>query len=142
MRNFFWRLNQSLSRFMMGRYGVDKFYWFLFAVFCLLSFVRMFLKNAVAYLIVTGIAYAVLVYAFFRLLSRNTQKRYREGQKFEKIAGKVAKRFRFLKNRFRDRKTHVYRRCPSCKATLRYPRVKGKHLSTCPRCGNKITVKI
>ena len=127
---------------MAGRYGFDKLYWALFAVFCLLSLVRLFMPNALSYWCVTAASLAFLGIAVFRVLSRNTYKRYREGQKFDALWKKITDFFKLQKNRFRDRKTHVYRRCPSCRVTLRYPKVKGKHFSSCPRCGEKITVKI
>ena len=43
--------------------------------------------------------------------------------------------FVLRKNKFRDRKTHVYRKCPHCKAQIRLPKVKGEHKCACPKCG-------
>ena len=49
--------------------------------------------------------------------------------------------FKLQKNKFKDRKTHVYRKCPKCKAVLRLPKAKGKHTVVCPRCKNRFEVR-
>ena len=130
------------TRFMTGRYGLDKFGGFLLIVYLLLAIVARFMPNLTAYLIVLALALAALVYAIFRFVSRDTHKRYLEGQKFDGIYSKVKSFFKLQKNRFRDRKTHVYKKCRSCGAILRFRRVSGTHTSNCPRCGNVLTVKI
>ena len=71
---------------------------------------------------------------FYRIFSRNIQKRRQENEKFCGF-------FKLIRNRFRDRKTHVYRKCPKCKAVLRLPKAKGKHTVVCPRCKNRFEVK-
>ena len=142
MRSFLWKMNDRITRFMDGRYGFDKLYWFLFALFFLLALIRGFFKSLVVYYILTACAAAVLGYAIFRVFSRDTYKRYREAQKFEKALHRVTGFFTLQKKRFRDRKTHVYRRCASCRATLRFPKIKGTHDATCPRCGKNLTVRI
>ncbi|MBO7400949.1 MAG: hypothetical protein J6U75_07055, partial [Clostridia bacterium] len=47
-----------------------------------------------------------------------------------------------IKNSFKDRKTHVYMKCPTCKAQLRLQRIKGEHGVKCPKCGAEFRVKI
>lgn len=42
----------------------------------------------------------------------------------------------------RDRKTHVYVKCPSCQNNLRLPKEKGKHIVVCPCCKNRFKIKI
>ena len=78
-----------------------------------------------------------LVY-IFRNYSRNIERRVAENAKFMEIFGpffrKVAEPFKNVFNRVRDRKTHVYLKCPSCKQTLRLPRGKGKLKVSCPKC--------
>ena len=70
---------------------------------------------------------------FFRMMSRNIQKRRRENDRFCGF-------FKLRRNKFRDRKTHVYKKCPHCKAVLRLPKAKGKHTVICPRCKNRFSV--
>ena len=46
------------------------------------------------------------------------------------------------RNRWRDRKTHVYHRCPHCRAMLRLPRRPGFHGVTCPRCSRHFDMTV
>lgn len=127
---------------MYGRYGIDKLYYFYFSVYFILVFIGMLTSNAIVYAVTQVASTVVLIYMFFRVFSRNTAKRYAEGQKFERVWNKVTAFFKLQRNKFRDRKTHVYRRCTNCKAVLRLPKRKGKHATTCPRCGRVFNVKI
>ena len=142
MRGFLWRLRSSISRFMYGRYGIDKLYYFYFAIYFILVFIGMLTDSAIIYAVTNIASTLLLIYMFFRVFSRNISKRYAEGQKFERVWNKVTSFFKLQRNRFRDRKTHVYRRCKHCKAVLRLPKRKGKHSTTCPRCGRIFNVKI
>lgn len=142
MRGFLWRLRSSISRFMYGRYGIDKLYYFYFAIYFILVFIGMLTDNAIVYAVTNIASTLLLIYMFFRVFSRNISKRYAEGQKFERVWNKVTSFFKLQRNRLRDRKTHVYRRCKHCKAVLRLPKRKGKHSTTCPRCGRIFNVKI
>ena len=127
---------------MYGRYGTDtlnKVYLGVYiAVVLLYSIVSLFLTDpaASAILILSYLltSTALIVIIFFRMFSRNVIKRRRENEAFCGF-------FRLLRNRFRDRKTHVYRKCPQCRAVLRLPRAKGKHSVICPRCKNRFRVK-
>ena len=60
----------------------------------------------------------------------------------DKLRDRVRGAFRRLKLRFSERKTHIYKTCPHCRATLRLPRAKGEHTTRCPRCGKEFGVKI
>ena len=82
------------------------------------------------YAVSTSLACVVI----FRSLSRNVAKRRKENERFCGF-------FTLWKNKIRDRKTHVYRKCPSCKAVLRLPKAKGKHSVICPRCKNRFTTR-
>lgn len=127
---------------MYGRYGIDKLYYFYFAIYFILVFIGMLTDSAIVYAITNIASTLLLIYMFFRVFSRNISKRYAEGQKFERVWNKVTSFFKLQRNRLRDRKTHVYRRCKHCKAVLRLPKRKGKHSTTCPRCGRIFNVNI
>lgn len=73
MANFMNNFRSKMYRFMQGRYGVDQFNRFLFgcSIACLL--LSIFLGNFM-YLV----ALALLVYSYFRMLSKNSGKRYKE----------------------------------------------------------------
>ena len=131
-------VRERLARFMMGRNGADAFYHFLVAVCCIIVVVNVFVNS----LTLTVVETALIFYAFFRAMSRNVYKRQRENAAFLKILEKPKGFFKLQKAKRRDRKTHVFKKCPSCKNNLRLPRVKGKHTVVCPCCKNRFDVKI
>ena len=131
--NFFRRLLASVAsgfrRFMQGRYGGDKLnialIWVAFGVFI----ISLFVKFAPVNLILMILYYALIGYAVFRMLSRNTYKRYQENRKY----------LRFME-RIKDRQ-HKYFDCPRCRQSVRVPRGKGKISITCPKCKEKFIRK-
>jgi len=137
------KIKSALYRFMYGRYGTDTLsrvllyiYGAVVVIFVVLSIV--FRNNDLASLI-TSVSYSVVsmglvFWIFFRMFSKNIYKRRRENEKFCGF-------FKLIRNKFRDRKTHVYRKCPKCKAVLRLPKAKGKHTVVCPRCKNRFDVR-
>lgn len=139
------KIKSFLYRFMYGRYGVDTLYWWCMGAILALWLIRgvlSFFHLTVAALVVYGISTAILVYALFRFFSKNRYKRSLENMKFRTFIGAVGKKFSLIRDRFRDRKTHVYKKCPKCKAVLRLPKKKGSHTVRCPKCQNRFDVKI
>lgn len=133
-----WRIRESLSRFMTGRYGVDQFSFFLLGAYLVIAVVNMFVRTP----IITILELLLLVYVFFRALSRNGYKRGAENTRFLMIWRAVAGWFRRTVTRIKEFRTKVYHKCPNCKATLRLPRRKGKHTVSCPKCHQDFQVKI
>ena len=123
---------------MYGRYGTDTLskvlLWVYLAFIVICSVVSFFVDSiwfSVFYYVGTV---AMIIWMFFRMFSRNIAARRRENDKFCGF-------FKLRRNKFRDRKTHVYRKCRSCNAVLRLPKAKGKHFVVCPRCKNRFEVK-
>ncbi|MBR2012897.1 MAG: hypothetical protein IJ995_01600 [Clostridia bacterium] len=125
-----------LARLMAGRYGVDQLGRALLWVYLGLAIVALVVRP------LYYMALALMVWMMFRIFSKNIYKRQSENQKYLRLSGKVRGWFALQKNKFRDRKTHRYRRCPYCKATLRLPNKKGKHTVCCPKCKKDFQVKI
>ncbi|NLM62365.1 MAG: hypothetical protein GX193_09875 [Clostridiales bacterium] len=125
-----------LRNFMFGRNGVDHLSIAAVLLGLLISIITSFI----------GIPYLRLLplipygYGFFRVLSRNVYKRQAENRKFLSFWLTVKSRFNNWNTRRLD-KAHKYFTCPSCKASLRVPRGKGKVIITCPRCRHEITGK-
>jgi hypothetical protein len=123
---------------MYGRYGADTLskvmigVYLAFVLIC--TIVSIFVRSIWFSLFYYVVASALVVWMFSRMFSRNIAARKRENDKFCGF-------FKLRRNKFRDRKTHVYRKCPSCKAVLRLPKAKGKHFVVCPRCKNRFEVK-
>ena len=53
---------------------------------------------------------------------------------------KIIKLFDYNKKKYKDRNTHMYKKCPKCKQKIRLPLKKGKHTVKCPNCGNRFDV--
>ena len=132
------RFRARMARFMYGRYGMDRLYHVLFLTAIALMIASFFIKHW----IVSALELIVLFYMMFRFFSRNIYKRQRENQAFCRFFERIGARFKLGKTKFRDRKTHVFRKCPRCRSQLRLPRSKGRHTVCCPRCQNRFDVKI
>ena len=128
-------MKEKLRQFMIGRYGTDELSKFMMTVVIVLWLLNMFTKNRFFY----SWSALVLVVAYFRMLSRNIQKRYQENQKFLEIKSKVLAKIRKEKSNMDQRKTHHIYQCPSCKQKIRIPRGKGRICITCPRCKTQFT---
>ena len=128
-------MKEKLRRFMIGRYGTDELSKFMMTVVVVLWLLNIFTKNRFFY----SWSALVLLLAYFRMLSRNIQKRYQENQKFLEIKSKVLAKVRKEKSNMEQRKTHHIYQCPSCKQKIRIPRGKGRICITCPRCKTQFT---
>lgn len=122
---------------MFGRYGGDQLNNALFVLCLVLVGVRWVTGWQIVYLF----ALALLFLCYFRMFSRNIQSRYAENQRFLKFWHPIENKLFNKFMQFRDRKYHRYIKCPSCKATLRVPRGKGKISVTCPKCRHQFVTK-
>ncbi|MDD2957745.1 MAG: hypothetical protein PHR92_04365 [Lachnospiraceae bacterium] len=130
-------MKEKFMRFMSGRYGTDEFSKFLqiAAVVCMV--LNLFVRNG----ILNTAVLLLLVYVYFRMFSKNIQKRYGENIKYLELKDKFFSVFRKEKNMAEDRKTnHIYK-CPNCKQKIRVPKGKGKICITCPKCKTEFTKK-
>ncbi len=131
------KFKQSLYRFFYGRYGTDTLNKCLLGVYIALvlvyTVVSLFVTNALFTLVYLLLSIALVIWIFARMLSRKIAARRQENETFCGF-------FRLRRNKFRDRKTHVYKKCPACRAVLRLPKAKGKHAVVCPRCKHRFFV--
>jgi len=131
-------IKQKLMRFMYGRYGMDKLYYFLIVFSLVLSLIGSF--SRIPYF--SFVSYALIFYAFYRFFSKQIHKRRAENAKFLKVWNKVKSFFVLWKHRFRDIRSKRYRSCPNCKHVIRFPLKRGKHQAACPRCKKDFSVRI
>lgn len=129
LRRFAFRMQQRTQRFMMGRYGVDRLNIVILAVGLAASVLSGFCRGNWLGFTLWALSYGLMFWAIFRLLSRNTYKRYQENRKFLT-----------LRDRFHDRQNRYFD-CPKCRQTVRIPRGKGKVSITCPKCREKFIRK-
>lgn len=132
----------KIFEFMQGRYGSDKLTVALLIMYAVTGFLRVFIRNRIADYVITALMTALLVFAAYRVLSKNIPKRQAENMAFIGFIGKITPHFVLLKDRIKDIKTKRYRRCPECKNVLRLPVKRGKHNVKCPKCGNDFSVHI
>ena len=145
MKKFFTDLAVKFQRFMYGRYGIDQLYrallWFYLAAI-VLSMILGRAVDGIFYIIFSAVAWGLFIFAFLRVFSKKTENRRKENENWLKFAGIFKKKFKDLGNRWKFRKTHVFRTCPQCKAVLRMKRVKGKHAVVCPHCSKKFEFRV
>lgn len=123
-------MKEKLIRFMYGRYGVDSFGKFLLGAGIVLFLLSEFFNLRIVYFL----AWAVLIYSYFRIFSRSVYKRAAENQEYLRRTAKLRGFFRTQKNLLMQRRTHHIYRCPSCKQKIRVPRGKGRIEIRCPKC--------
>ena len=131
-------MREKLIRFMYGRNGVDHFSRFLvYAALILVVLDMLFGGTGIFY----GAGIALLIYSYFRVFSKNLNKRRAENAKYFHFRSKFTSGFTNWRERQKQRKDYVFFRCPSCKAMLRVPRGKGRIRVTCRKCGNNFERK-
>ena len=129
MSGCFGKLRVGFQRFMQGRYGSDKLNMALVWVSLGLYILNLLIPVAFVKLGLILVSYVLIAWAFFRMLSRNTYKRYQENRKY----------LQFIE-RIKDRE-HRYYDCPRCRQPVRVPRGKGKIAITCPKWKEKFIRK-
>ncbi len=130
-------LKNKLIRFMYGRSGPDSLYKASFILYIILLIINIFARSAFISVLMT----ALFVWSTYRCFSRNICKRQQENIKYLQLTEKFRKKFSMLKTIITD-KEHYYKKCPHCKTFLRLPRRHGNHTAVCPKCSEKIAVKI
>ena len=136
MNKFSLWLRQATSRFyagfhnfMSGRYGSDRLNMVILGLGLLASILSSLFARSIAGTVFWFLSYALMIWAIFRALSRNTYKRYQENRTFLLFFDLLNDR----NNRYFD--------CPKCRQAVRVPRGKGKISITCPRCKEKFVRK-
>ena len=149
------KFRQGLFRFMYGRYGSDKLSKFItyFSIFLMIAglvvaviwpqYYVVGLISSITYLV----AWLLVIWNFFRMMSRNISKRRRENERYIKMMRAIKRFFSGntssgTKTQNYDNATYVFRDCTKCGSTLRLPRKEGKHKVKCPRCSHSFKVKV
>lgn len=135
-------MKKWFSNFMTGRYGSDEFGRFLGLFACLLLVISIILStSSTAGMILWALALVIIIYSYFRMFSKKINKRFSENYRFIRIKNKLLAPFKKFISRSKQKKTHKFFKCPSCKTTVRVPKNKGKIKITCPKCGEKFIKK-
>lgn len=123
-------MKEKMIRFMAGRYGIDSFGKFTLIV----GVAALVLSGWFDSFILSVLAWACIIYSYFRMFSRNVYKRAAENQMWLNKTYKLRGWFTRQKNLMSQRKVYHIYRCPSCRQKIRIPRGKGKIEVRCPKC--------
>lgn len=142
MKQFFQKLGFKFQRFMMGRYGIDQLWRILLICYLVLVIIANILYrfSRVSYYAIFVLATALIIFALFRVFSKNIEARRNENNAWLSFAGKIKQKVTFENNKWKQRKTHKFVKCSQCKKVLRLPKHKGKIKVTCPHCANQFVV--
>ncbi len=122
-------MKEKFVRFMQGRYGVDQLNRFLM-IFAVVLMVFSAFGADLCYLL----AILVMVYAYYRMFSKQIYKRSVENQKYLQYQWKVKACLAKHKSELQQRKTHHIYKCPNCKQKIRVPKGRGRIAITCRKC--------
>ena len=141
---FFRNLKNAFIRFMYGRNGMDHLnqalFWVYIALWAISAMILPLLKLEKLAAVMSVLMYALMIYIFFRMLSKNLYKRRAENQKWINWWWGMKNRNADARARHAD-KDHKYFTCKNCQAICRVPVGKGKIIITCPKCGAQMQAK-
>lgn len=130
-------MKEKLIRFMAGRYGFDS----LGKATLIAALIVMILSGLFESAILSLLSWALIIYTYFRLFSRNIYRRSAENQAYlEKTRG-IRTWFNSQKSLMAQRKTHHIYKCPTCHQKIRVPRGKGRIEIRCPKCQTRFIKK-
>ena len=133
-------MREKMLQFMAGRNGNDALNRFLMIVELLLIFIAAILRGSVGRFMMI-FAMLMLGFTYYRMFSRDLMRRADENSRYLQQKWRVQSSLRVLKDRWVQRKEYKFFTCPSCKATMRVPRGRGKIKIVCRKCGNSFSGK-
>lgn len=134
MRKFLTKFAEKIRRFFYGRNGFDELAKHTLIASIVVCLIGAFIPLSLVGLILSLLSWALMIYAYYRILSKNIYKRVAENKRY---VGSI----NMTKTRWQQRKTHRFYRCPKCKTWLRVPKGRGKITITCVKCATKFDKK-
>lgn len=142
----------GLQRFFIGRNGPDQLCRFTSLAALVLFIITLFTHSGILYII----ALALIIYSYFRMMSKNVQKRYLENQRYLQVSDRVKSFFKNIwwkpraawteftrrvkygsnqaQEKRREKAQYKIFKCPDCGQKIRIPRGHGTVEITCPKC--------
>lgn len=127
----------KVAEWLRGRQGPDDLAVFSVNLAVILVLVNVFARQSW----LGWLALALVLYAMFRIQSKNLGARSKENASFLKALGPARPWVQNPKAAIAELKAYKHVRCPSCKQRVRVPRGKGTLRVTCPKCHNKFEVR-
>ena len=128
---------RRLADWLRGRQGPDDLATFCVNVAIVVVIVNLFARTSW----LGWVALALVVYAMFRIQSKNLGSRARENEAFLKALGPARPWVQNPRAAWGELRAYKHVRCTSCKQKVRVPRGKGKLRVTCPKCRTKFEVR-
>ena len=128
---------RKVVEWLRGRQGPDDLAIFSVNLAVVLVLVNVFARQSW----LGWLALALVLYAMFRIQSKNLGARARENESFLKTLGPARPWIQNPKAALAERKAYKHASCPHCKQRVRVPRGKGRLRVTCPACHTKFEVK-
>ena len=142
--SIFQRIGNALARFMYGRNSMDQLnrtlFWLYLGLWAAKIICGLLLRSALLTRIFEALLFALMLFIFFRMFSKNLPKRQAENQRWLNWVWRRKSRSAGAKARHAD-KEHKYFTCKACKTICRVPAGKGSVIITCPKCGAQIKAK-
>ncbi len=129
-----------INRIMDGRYGTDQLSRAINIVVLVLVVLSL-LGNATLLAYLWYPALALLIFSYYRMLSRNVYRRQQENEWYLQRSAGMRRGFRNRREQFRQRQDYKFFSCPQCSTTVRVPKGKGTINITCPKCHEHFTRK-
>ena len=129
--------NRRAQQFMNGRRGPDDLANLCVWVAVILAIVDLFMHTGW----LSWVSMALVVYAVWRMCSKNVYARMSENDAFLTSMGPVRPWLQNPGRAANELRTYKHVKCPSCGQKVRVPRGKGKLRVTCPKCHEKFEVK-
>jgi len=133
-------MREKMARFMAGRRRGGELQRFVAVSGCVLILVGYFVGGVVS-LLLYFVSLAGLVWSYYRMFSRNFDKRRQENARYLRFKQRMNSDVRLNKERWSQRRDYKFFTCPACHTTLRVPKGKGKINIVCRKCGNSFQGK-
>lgn len=131
------KLKSKLQKLMQDRYGADELYIFLLYIYFFLFIINIYIKSSV----IEVLNLLIIIIILIRFFSKNINKRKMENKLYLKFKTNILNKTKTLKKHYNEKDVYVYKKCRSCKTTLRLPLPEkcGFQHVKCPKCKNKFT---
>ncbi|MGN0522306.1 MAG: hypothetical protein ACI4IQ_06675 [Eubacterium sp.] len=142
MKKFFYNLSMKFQKFMTGRYGMDQLFRALLIFYLIIIIIAniVYRYSKISYTALWIMSLVLIIFAFFRVFSKNIEARRSENATWLKFTWKFKQSARLTKDKLKQRKTHKFIKCKKCKKVLRLPKHKGKINVSCPHCHSQFIV--
>ncbi len=128
---------QKFSNFMQDRYGSDDLVRAVTIVVIALLIVSLICMAAGASLasdIISVVALVLILWCFFRMLSKKDDARTKENERWLRLSKKTRSFAKYVSDWKKYHKQYRVFHCPKCGEVLKVPKGKGKLRITCPKC--------